>query len=152
MGLIHLETFIAAQPERCFDLSLSVLLHLESAAETGERVISGRETGLFVAGDEVTWEARHLGFRKRLSVAITSVDRSRHFRDEMTRGPFRHRRNDHRFESHDGGTLMTDEFDVAMFPVFDGLVLLPHLRGFLVTRNETIKRVAEGDDWERFLV
>ncbi len=92
MGLIQLETFIEAPPERCFDLSLSVQLHLESTAETGERVVSGRQTGLFEAGDGVTWEARHLGFRKHLSVEVTSVDR-------------------------------------------------PH-----------IKRVAEGDDWKRFLL
>ena len=151
MGLIQLETFIAAPAERCFDLSLSVLLDLESTAETGERVISGRETGLFEAGDQLTWEARHLGLRRRLSVAITSVDRPRSFRDEMTRGPFRYMRHDHRFESRDSGTLMIDAFEVAMFPVVDSLVLLPHLRGFLLIRNDTIKRVAEGDDWARFL-
>ncbi len=151
MGLIRLETFIAAPAERCFDLSLSVLLHLESTAETGERVVSGRETGLFEAGDWVTWEARHLGFRKRLSVEITAADRPRHFRDEMTRGPFRHMRHDHVFEPRDDGTLMVDAFAVAMFPLFDALVLLPHLRRFLVTRNDTIKRVAEGNDWARFL-
>ena len=151
MGLIQLETFISAPIERCFDLSLSVLLHLESTAETGERVVSGRETGLFGAGDRVTWEARHLGLRRQLSVEITSVDRPRSFRDEMTRGPFRYMRHEHRFESRDGGTLMADAFEVAMFPVLDAFVLLPHLRRFLVTRNDTIKRVAEGEDWERFL-
>ena len=150
MGQIQLETFIEAPPERCFDLSLSVLLHLESAAETGERVINGREAGLFEAGDRVTWEARHLGIRKRLSVEITAVDRPRSFRDEMTRGPFRYMGHDHRFEARDG-TLMVDAFEVAMFPLFDALVLRPHLRRFLVIRNDTIKRVAEGDDWARFL-
>ena len=46
---------------------------------------------------------------------------------------------------------MADAFEVAIFPVFDAFVLLPHLRRFLVTRNDTIKRVAEGEDWERFL-
>ena len=46
---------------------------------------------------------------------------------------------------------MVDAFAVAMFPLFDALVLLPHLRRFLVTRNDTIKRVAEGNDWARFL-
>ena len=82
---------------------------------------------------------------------ITAVDRPRSFRDEMTRGPFRTMRHDHRFEARDDGTLMVDAFEVAMLPLFDALVLRPHLRRFLVTRNETIKRVAEGDDWARFL-
>ncbi len=151
MGLIRLETYIGAPQERCFDLSLSVRLHLESAAKTGERVVSGRETGLFEAGDEVTWEARHFGLRRRLSVAITSMDRPRSFRDEMTNGPFRSMRHDHRFETRREGTLMVDAFEVAMLPLFDRLALLPHLRRFLVRRNETIKRVAESDGWERYL-
>jgi hypothetical protein len=47
--------------------------------------------------------------------------------------------------------LMVDAFEVAMLPLFDSLVLLPHLRRFLVTRNDAIKRVAEGDDWARYL-
>jgi hypothetical protein len=38
---IELETAIAAPVERCFDLSLSVDLHLRSAANTGERVVAG---------------------------------------------------------------------------------------------------------------
>ncbi len=37
-------------------------------------------------------------------------------------------------------------------PLLDSLVLLPHLRRFLVARNETIKRVAEADDWDRYAV
>lgn len=46
---------------------------------------------------------------------------------------------------------MFNAFEVAMFPVFDSLVLLPHLRRSLVTRNDTIKRAAEGDDWQRYV-
>lgn len=114
-------------------------------------MISGRRTGLFEAGDEVTWEARHLGFRRRLSVAITAVDRPHSFRDEMTKGPFRYMRHEHSFEPHGDGTLTFDTFEVGMLPLLDSLVLLPHLRRFLVTRNEAIKRIAESDDWERYL-
>lgn len=38
-----------------------------------------------------------------------------------------------------------------MFPLLDSLVFLPHLRRFLMLRNETIKRAAESDDWQRYL-
>ena len=152
MGLIRLKTPIAAPPERCFDLSLSVQLHLDSAAETGERIISGRRSGLFEVGDEVTWAARHLGLRRRMSVAITAVDRPYSFRDELTKGPFRYMRHEHRFEPDGNGTLMSDAFGVGLLPLLDSLVLLPHLRRFLVTRNEATKRIAESDDWERYLV
>ena len=36
MSRIELRTLIAAPAERCFDLSLSVELHLDSAASSGE--------------------------------------------------------------------------------------------------------------------
>ena len=151
MGVIQLETFIEAPSQRCFDLLPSVQLHLESTSETGERVVSGKRTGVLGPGDRITWEARHLGLWKQLSVEITSHDRPHSFRDEMTKGPFRYMRHDHRFEPRREGTLMLDVFEVGMFPLFDSLVLLPHLSRFLETRNDTIKRVAEGDDWARYL-
>ena len=60
MSRIELETRIDAPPERCFDLSRSVELHLEAAAATDERAVDGVTAGLLGAGDTVTWEARHL--------------------------------------------------------------------------------------------
>jgi hypothetical protein len=39
VALIELETFISAPPERCFDLALSVELHLDSTVATRERAI-----------------------------------------------------------------------------------------------------------------
>jgi ligand-binding SRPBCC domain-containing protein len=151
VGLIQLETAISASAERCFDLSLSVQLHVDSAAKTRERVVDGPRAGLLGLGDTITWEARHLGFRKRLSVAITAFERPHRFRDEMTDGPLRHMRHDHRFEPVGDGTLMHDSFEVSMLPLFDPFVLLPHLRRFLRRRNETIKRVAESNEWQRYL-
>jgi hypothetical protein len=52
VALIELETFIAAPPERCFDLSLSVELHLDSTAATRERAIAGRTSGVLALGDD----------------------------------------------------------------------------------------------------
>jgi ligand-binding SRPBCC domain-containing protein len=141
---IELETRIDAPPERCFDLSRSVELHLEAAAATGERAVDGVTTGLLGAGDTVTWEARHLGRRRRLTVRITAFDRPCFFRDEQVRGPFRRFVHDHRFEPAGGGTCMRDVLELASgFPLFDRLVLAPHLRRFLLRRNELIKRTAE---------
>ena len=145
MALIELETRIAAPPERCFDLSLSVDIHLESTARTGERVVTGPTSGLLGPGDEITWEARHLGRRRRLSVRISGHDRPRWFRDEQVRGPFRLMRHDHWFDAEAaGGTLMRDRFEFAWFGPVDALVIRPHLRRFLVERNELIRRTAEG--------
>jgi ligand-binding SRPBCC domain-containing protein len=74
------------------------------------------------------------------------------FRDEMISGPFRRMRHDHWFEPRADGTLMRDEFDFASaLPPFDALVLRPHLSRFLIARNETIRRVAEREEWRRYL-
>ena len=144
MRRIECETLIGAPPERCFDLSRSVELHLEAAASTGERTVGGVTSGLLGAGDTVTWEARHFGRRWRLTVRIAAYDRPRFFRDEQVRGPFRRLAHDHLFEPVDGGTRMRDVFEFASgLPLLDRLVLAPHLRRFLRRRNELIKRTAE---------
>jgi ligand-binding SRPBCC domain-containing protein len=144
VALIELETFIAAPPERCFDLSLSVELHLDSTATTRERAIAGKTSGVLALGDWVTWKAWHFGLPLQLSVQITQHDRPRSFRDEMIRGPLRRLRHDHRFEEVDGGTLMIDRFQFAVLPLLDALVLTRHFKRFLVERNALIKRAAEG--------
>ena len=144
MALIELETFVAAPVERCFDLSLSVELHLESTAATHERAVAGKTSGMLALGDRVTWRARHFGLPFRLSVRITQHDRPRSFRDEMLHGPLRRMRHDHFFQRVDGGTVMTDRFEFAVLPVLDSMVLTPHFRKLLVGRNELVKRAAEG--------
>jgi ligand-binding SRPBCC domain-containing protein len=149
---IQLTTLIAAPCERCFDLSLSVDVHLESTVHTGERVVAGPTSGVLGLGGEITWEARHLGRRRRLSMTISAYDRPRMFRDELVRGPLRKLVHDHFFEPVGQDTEMRDvfEFESALWLV-DSLVLAPHFRRLLLRRNETIKRLAESDDWRRVL-
>jgi ligand-binding SRPBCC domain-containing protein len=152
MSLIELQTLVAATPERCFDLSLSVDVHLAGAAATRERAISGTTSGLMRLDDSVTWEARHFGLRQRLTVRITGYDRPRWFCDEMTSGPFRRMRHDHWFDADGAGTTMRDAFGFSTFvPPLDALVLAPHLRRFLLARNDFIRRLAESDGWRRYL-
>lgn len=152
MSRIELHTLIAAPIERCYDLSLSVELHLRSTASTGERVVAGVSSGVLRLGDHVTWEARHLGLKHRLSMTISLADPPRMFRDEMVSGPFRRFVHDHFFEQADGGTLMRDalEFSSGVGP-FDALVLKPHLRRLLLRRNATIKELAEGEGWRDYV-
>jgi ligand-binding SRPBCC domain-containing protein len=151
MALVEVQTFISAPAERCFDLARSVDLHVDAAARTGERAVAGRTSGLLGLGDSVTWEARHFGLRHVLSVRMTEHDRPRWFRDEMVSGPFRWMRHDHWFDESALGTKMRDAFEFAMVPLLDPLVLAPHLRRFLIVRNDVLRRVAEGDDWRRYL-
>ena len=58
----------------------------------------------------------------------------------------------HWFEQHEDGTRMREEFEFASaLAPFDALILKPYLRRFLLARNDTIRRVAEGTDWLRYL-
>ncbi|MDZ4082849.1 MAG: SRPBCC family protein [Bdellovibrionales bacterium] len=156
MGVIRLETFIRAPIERCFDLSRSVDLHILSTAQTNERAIDGVTSGLMKLGDVVTWEARHFGVKQKLTVKIVTFEKPLHFRDSQVKGIFHSFDHDHHFETKDDGTLMTDVFRFTcpfsiLGKIADPVVKL-HLKNFLETRNQTIKKVAEGNDWKRLIV
>jgi ligand-binding SRPBCC domain-containing protein len=156
MSRITLSLWIDAPIERCFDLSRSIDLHLDAASATDERAVDGVTSGLIGPGEEVTWEALHLGVRQRLTSRIVMFDRPHHFRDTMVRGAFRHFDHDHRFMAERGGTRMTDVFDFSVpFGVVgrlvDRLILHAYMRRFLEERNRVIQRVAESEEWRRYL-
>jgi ligand-binding SRPBCC domain-containing protein len=148
-------TLINAPIERCFDLSRSIDLHLLSTARSGERAVAGVASGLIGLGEQVTWRARHFGIWQELTSEITRMDRPSYFRDEMIRGAFRSFEHDHFFAERDGVTEMTDVLRFAApVPVLGRvaeILLKGYLRRFLRERNEVLKRVAEGEDWRRFL-
>ncbi|HET7584295.1 MAG TPA: SRPBCC family protein [Gemmatimonadaceae bacterium] len=156
MARIELTTRIAAPLERCFDLSRSVELHTHSTAETGERAVAGRTSGLLELGEQVTWEARHFGVRQRLTSCISAYDRPSHFRDSMVRGAFRRIDHDHYFTPDgNGGTIMRDvlEYDAplgVLGRIAERLVLTAHLHRLLERRNEAIKSIAESDQWRSY--
>lgn len=132
--------------ERLFDQSLSIDAHIESMARSGERAIGGVTSGLIGLGETVTWSARHFGWRFRMTSEITALDRPRRFVDEQVRGPFRTFRHEHRFETQDRQTVMTDILTIAS-PVFgrlaERLVLVPYLRRLIRQRNDVLVRAAE---------
>ncbi|MGE3173429.1 MAG: SRPBCC family protein [Planctomycetota bacterium] len=149
MGLLELSTWIRAPVGRCFDLARSIEAHCESARSTAERVVEpGRLSGLLGLGDRVTFEARHLGLRRRLTAEIVEFEPPHRFVDVMVRGPFRSLRHEHRFAAHADGTRMHDvlrwELPCGVAGrVADRLVVTPHLRRFLSVRAEHLKRHAE---------
>ena len=159
MQTIVVETEIAAPLERCFLLSLSIDLHMESTAPTGERAVAGVTSGLIGPGETVTWQGRHFGLMLRHETRITQYDRPTHFQDAMVKGAFRSFVHEHFFEeSAQGGTRMRDELRFAAplgplgwFP--ETLVLRGYLRGFLMQRNEIIRKTAEAapEVWQRYL-
>ena len=72
---------VEAVPERVFDLSRSIDLHVQSTGNTGEKAIAGCTSGLIELGESVTWEATHFGIRQRLTSKITAFERPRFFVD-----------------------------------------------------------------------
>ena len=148
MASIRIETFVAAPPERVFDVARDLDFHQRSMEHTGERAVGGRTSGLIEEGEEVEWQARHLGLSWRLRSRITSMDRPRSFTDEQVSGPFARYRHTHTFVARDGGTLMTDDWHhVAplgpLGALADFLFLARHMRRTLESRAAAIKAEAE---------
>ena len=139
-----------------FDLARSIDAHVDSTTGTGERAIAGVTTGLIGLNEEVTWEARHLGVRQKLTSRITTFDRPNQFTDSMVRGAFKRMRHLHEFFDHEQGTLMKDRLEFeAPFGIFGHafakLYLAGYLRRFLLERNAVLKRTAESNDWTRYI-
>lgn len=148
MPKVRTQTFIQAPPERCFDLARDVGVHAATAEHTGERVIYAPSSGLLELGDEVEFEARHLGIRQRLRSKIVEFERPKRFVDRMQRGAFRRMTHLHEFRPENGGTLMIDELEFAspfgfVGTAFDALFLAGYMRRFLDRRSQELKRIAE---------
>ena len=108
MTEIVIKTIIRASIERCFDLSRSIDLHLDSMSDSGEKAIGGVTSGLIGLDETVTWNARHFGIRQNFTSKITAFESPSHFVDEMQKGAFRSFWHEHRFEEMDGATHMCD--------------------------------------------
>lgn len=147
MAVLRLVTDIQAPVEKCFDLSRSIDLHLDSMAASRERAVAGVTSGLIGPGEEVTWEARHFGLRWHATSRVVEFDRPRRFADEMVRGPFALFRHEHEFEAENGRTRMVDvvTYRTRCGPMtaLTDLITGPYLARLLRIRNEAIRRRAE---------
>lgn len=155
MITLDLTTFVAAPLERVFDLARSIDLHKRSMDYTREEAIAGRTSGLIGLGETVTWRARHLGVRQRLTVRITGYEHPRWFRDEMVRGAFATMVHDHHFAAVDCGTEMRDIFRFSaplglLGRLVERLVLRGYMTRLLEFRNAAIQRAA-GEGWRELL-
>jgi ligand-binding SRPBCC domain-containing protein len=151
MKTLRLATWIDAPVERCFLLSLSIDLHVDSTHKSGEKAIDGVTSGLISEGETVTFQARHFGWRRHTS-RVEVLRPYSHFRDVMVAGSFRHFEHDHHFAAMDDGTRMRDEirFTAPWGPLGDALARR-RLKVLLLERNATIKQVAESEEWRKYL-
>jgi len=148
MPRIELTTVIAAPIGRVFDLARNIDIHAASQSSHGEKAVAGRTSGLIEEGEEVTWEAVHLGVRQRLTSRIVTMQQPTYFRDSMLRGAFKRMDHDHYFEAGPAGTVKKDVFDCASPPgplgrLVDWLFLERYLRRLLEERNQMLKDLAE---------
>jgi ligand-binding SRPBCC domain-containing protein len=157
--LIELETKIAAPPERCFLLSLSINLHMDSTAPTGERAIAGVTHGIIGPNQTVTWRGRHFGLMLEHTSLIDRYDPPHYFRDVMVKGSFRSFEHEHFFGlTERGGTIMRDRlaFEAPFGPfgwLAERLILCAYFTRFLSQRDAVIKRIAESSsgEWQEYL-
>jgi len=148
MARIRIVTAIDAPIECCFDLARDIDFHMRTQSASGERAIAGRTSGLIELGETVTWEARHLGLRRRHTSRITRFERPGYFQDAMTAGSFRSFVHDHQFERIDGRTVMTDAIEFRspyglLGRLVDAVYLAGYLRRLLAARADQIRREAE---------
>jgi ligand-binding SRPBCC domain-containing protein len=138
---ISIDTRIDAPPDVCFDLARDVLIHAESSAFSGERLVEpGRTSGLLEAGDLVTFEGRHFRIRQRFTTRITRLERPHLFVDEMQRGAFRSLRHIHEFHADGRGTLMRD---ILEWRAWFGWLVRRHMEWFVRTKQQNLKRIIE---------
>lgn len=148
MPHIHLETFIDATVELCFDLARNIDVHTAAAGKSKERAVAGVCSGLINLGETVTWEAIHFGVRQKLTSKIVAFDRPHMFADEMQRGAFKRWHHTHLFARKQHGTLMIDEVNFAsplgvIGRIVDSLVLEEYMKRLLLAHNSYIKNLAE---------
>lgn len=156
MTRIELETVVEASKKICFDLSRSIDLHLLSTADTKEKAIAGKTSGLIGQGEWVKWKAVHFFTEQTMTVKIKSMVHWNYFEDVMTNGPFKKMRHVHWFQANGKSTIMQDIFEYEvpfgfLGRLFDRLILRRYMTDLLVHRNNVIKRTAESDRWKKFI-
>lgn len=148
MPTIEHEVYIEAPRELCFDLARNVDVHMETTSNTKERAVGGVTSGLMEQGDQVTWEATHLGVKQRLTAQIIEMDKPHQFTDVLVKGAFHSFTHTHEFIESGPGTIMKDRF-VYRSPLgilgklADRLFLEQYMTRFIVDRANELKKIAE---------
>ncbi|TFB14296.1 cell division protein [Filobacillus milosensis] len=148
MPMIKYEILVQAPIELCFDLSRDVDIHMKTTSDTQEAAIDGVTHGLMDEGDWVTWEAKHLGVRQRLTAKIVEMNRPYYFKDIMVKGAFKSFTHTHEFIEVEQGTIIRDVFDYQspfgiIGKIADKLFLEKYMQRFIERRTLEIKHIAE---------
>jgi ligand-binding SRPBCC domain-containing protein len=87
---------------------------------------------------------------------ITAFERPTYFQDGMVRGMFRRFCHDHFFETQDDGTVMRDHLEFSapfgrIGAIVEKGILEKYMISLLKRRNAFIMKVAESQEWVRYL-
>lgn len=145
---------VNAPIERCFLLAT----HLALVQKTiGLRPVQGKTSGLVVKNDQIVWKGWKFGLPAMHETLITGYERPTFFQDTMGRGRFKFFQHDHHFEFSNGKTIMWDVVRFALPFGFLGrlvarFILIPHIRKLMAARFAQLKRLAESDQWQPYLL
>jgi ligand-binding SRPBCC domain-containing protein len=148
------EVVVYAPIDRCFLLSTSIEI---VRCELRMRPVRGRTAGLVTGGDTVRWRGWKFGVPQMHESLIEAFQPYAFFRDRMIAGRFRSFEHDHAFDLlADGSVRMRDEVRFTMRCGWIGDVvgqwlLAPHIRGLLRRRFALLRRIAEGEEWRKYL-
>jgi ligand-binding SRPBCC domain-containing protein len=156
MVTIRLNTWVDAPVERCFRLATSVDFHVALAKPMEERVMDGVTAGLMRVGQTITWHVRRFGVRVTQTTRMEVSRPFAYFRDVMVDGALKYYVHEHHFAAMDDGTRVRDEvrFAAPLGPlgrILEWLVLERYLTALLKWRNQELKRVAESEEWHKYL-
>ncbi len=144
---------VNAPMDRCFLLSTSV----ELVGQTLRlRPISGRMSGLVGPEDRVTWYGWKFGLPQLHESLVTVYERPQFFQDTMERGKFKRFQHDHTFAELNELTVMNDRVRFALPLGWAGDVaakqlMVPYITRLVRRRLKLLKRVAESEEWRRYL-
>ena len=145
---------VHAPIERCFALSTNLAVVEMTLAM---RPVGGRRSGAVINGDRVLWRGWRWGLPHTHESLIEAFNPPLFFRDRMIAGRFAGFEHDHQFiDRRDGSVLMRDvlrfrlKWGTAGTLIGRGVVL-PHIRRLIRERFALIKRLAEGEEWRRYV-
>jgi ligand-binding SRPBCC domain-containing protein len=144
---------INAPIERCFLLSTNI----ELVGKTlGMKPIEGKTRGMLTSGDKLLWAGWKFGFPQMHETVITRYERPVLFQDTMGRGRFKRFQHDHHLFFIDGRTVLNDKIRFTLPLSWAGrlvarAILVPYLARVLRRRLKLLKRVAESQEWRKYL-
>lgn len=117
-------------------------------SDAKEKVVSGRRSGRFTEGEEVTWQARHFGVRWRMTSRITEIQYPHRFVDQQVTGPFAAFHHEHRFVELPEHTLLIDRISLRaplgpLGRLTENLGLGRYMEQLIVQRNQYLHQAVE---------